>query len=64
MSSHVSEVAAEITNKVDAARDCKDIKQGILLVDDITDPKKKCDKAKTNSRTKFCHGLQDQDQAL
>ena len=53
LSNHVSQVAADITDKVDAAQDRKDIKQGIILVGDVTDPKDKCEEAKTNSRTKF-----------
>ena len=53
MSTRLTEVAQEITDKVKAALDCKDIKQGILFMEEVTDPKQKSDMTKKHPRMKF-----------
>ena len=53
MSVRISEVSSQISDKVDAALDCKDIKQGIVFWDEITDPKQKSAEAKSHPHTKF-----------
>ena len=53
MSGRISDVSSLICDKIDAALDCKDIKQGIVFWDKITDSKQKTVQAKTHPRTKF-----------
>ena len=49
----ISEVSSQISDKVDAALDHKDIKQGIVFWDEITDSKQKSAEAKSHPCTKF-----------
>ena len=53
LSGRISDVSSLINDKVDAALDHKDIKQGIVFWDEITDSKQKSIEAKTHPRTKF-----------
>ena len=53
MSGRISDVSSLISDKVDAALDHKDIKQGIVFWDEITDSKQKTVEAKNHPRTKF-----------
>ena len=53
MSIRISEVASSISDKVDAALNKKDVKQGIIFIEEVTEQKQKSDLAKIHPRTKF-----------
>ena len=53
LSDRISDVSSLISNKVDAALDHNDIKQGIVFWDEITDSKQKSVEVKTHPHTKF-----------
>ena len=53
MSIQISEVASSISDKVDAALDKKEVKQGIIFVEEVTEAKQKSDLANIDPGTKF-----------